>query len=239
MLKMKFLLPILILGSFHPDAQDTLQRFSQEVPDAKDAYVRLINFHEREDYKFVKPISDNVDSAVTYEEIREQAILNCKNVKDISKIKEQVIDDLIEIEKSFNVPDEMRGMLLAAACSESGYNPKARGDHKFSKSKKKPMAIGILQMWPWWESTKHGFGIDRTDHKAAARAWMTHVTSKLSKVKRQCRYKTPERQWVAAWVTAIRKPKATGRCNEKPLHLAILKKWHRLVKVERNFVPGC
>ncbi len=202
-------------------------------------FVSLISFYETEEVAFVHPISNDLEGPVTYEEIRDQAIINCKNVKNLALISEDIIDDLIAIEKQYPVPVKLRGMLLAAACSESGYNTTARGDHRFSKSKKKPMAIGILQMWPWWESKKHGYGIDRTDHNAAGHAWMQHIMRKLPKVKNLCSYRTPERQWVAAWVTAIRAPKATGRCREKPLHLPLLKKWHRLIKVERNFVPGC
>jgi len=222
---MKYILPILVMQALAPG--DT------------NPYVSLINLYETEAPAFVNPISNDVDGPVTYEEIREQAIINCRNVKNVSLASEGIINDLIEIEKQYSVPASLRGMLLAAACKESGYNPNAKGDHKFSKSKRKPMALGILQMWPWWENKKRGYGIDRSDHVAAAHAWMQHIIKRLPKVKSLCRYKTPERRWVAAWVTAIRAPKADGRCREKPLHLSLLKKWHRLIKVERNFVPGC
>lgn len=202
-------------------------------------YRNLINFYESESTVFVKPISGENNEPISYEEIREQAMLNCKHARVISGDDEEVIDGLIEIEKQYPVPKQLRGMLVAAACSESGYDPKAKGDHKFSKTKKKAMAIGILQMWPWWESKSSGYGISRTDYKQSAHAWMKHIMRKLPKVKRLCKYRTPERQWVAAWVTAIRAPKATGRCREKPLHLPLLKKWHRLIRIERDFGDGC
>ncbi len=224
MLKMKFILPIFLIQMVGADAAPR--------------YENLINFHEKENAVFVNPISSSNEEPVSYEELRMQAILNCKNIKNVSSEDEKIIDDLIEIEQGYNVPKELRGMLLAAACQESGFDPFARGDHRFSKSKKKAMAIGILQMWPWWEKSRHGYGIDRTDYKAAAHAWMSHITSRLPKVKKTCSYKTPERLGVAAWVTAIRAPKDGGRCSEKPLHLALLKKWHRLIKVDRNFNPG-
>ena len=237
---MKFLLPLIVTYfAAAPYADTSFIDAGPSKPVVQDPYVSLINFHEKEDLQFVNPISNEINQPVTYQEIRMQAILNCKNVKDISKINEDIIDDLIEIEKEFDVPEGLRGMLLAAACSESGYNATARGDHRFSKSKKKAMAHGILQMWPWWEKSRHGYGINRMDHKQAARAWMTHISKKLPKVKKICSFRTDQRNWVAAWVTAIRAPKHGGRCGEKPLHLAVLKKWHRLIRVDRDFSPGC
>ena len=53
---------------------------------------------------------------------------------------------------------------------------------KFSKSKKKPMAIGILQLWPIYE--KMYPGLDRTNPQQSAEAWMNHIVKKIPKVKR-------------------------------------------------------
>ena len=170
---------------------------------------------------------------ISYEEIRLEAINDCKNINP-EDVNEELIDQLIEVEKSFNVPSDVRGMLLAAACSESGYNPYAKGDYKFSKSGKKPMAIGLLQLWKWWESTSNGYGVDRTDPIASSKAWMTHIVKKIPKVKRTCKFKSDKAIWVAAWVTAIRKPKKGGRCWEKPLHYKILKKWHKKIHKDRS-----
>jgi hypothetical protein len=148
-----------------------------------------------------------------------------------------MIDMLIEIEQSFNPPSEMRGMLLSAACSESGYNPNAKGDRKFSKNKRTPMAIGILQLWPIYE--KMFPGLDRTNPKQAAVAWMKHIVKKIPKVKRQCKYKKPEKVWLAAWVTGIRYKKPGGRCKERPLHYRILKKWHKNIHEDRQVEAEC
>ena len=180
-----------------------------------------------------------VDDSITYREIRRQAVNNCKNNRSPD---EDLIDILIEVEKSYKVPAEMRGMLLAAACMESGYNPKAKGDRKFSKSKKKPMAIGILQQWPIYE--KIFPGLDRTDPKAAAVTWMQHITNRIPKVKKQCKYKTDAKIWLAAWVTGIRYKKVGGRCKERPLHYRLLKKWHKNIRKCRvgayeECPPGC
>ena len=144
---------------------------------------------------------------------------------------------LIETEKSFSVPLEMRGMLLSAACMESGFNPTAKGDRKFSKNKKTPMAIGILQQWPIYE--KMYPGMDRTNPKDAAESWMKHIVKKIPKVKRNCKYKTDNRIWLAAWVTGIRAPKKGGRCKERPNHYRLLRKWHRNIKRARLETYGC
>ena len=172
----------------------------------------------------------------TYHEVLLEAIHNCPH-KRPENINLKLMEDLINIEKEFNVPPEFRGMLLAAACQESGYNPRATGDRKFSKSGTKPMAIGLFQMWPWWESKKVGFGIDRTNYGEAARAWMQHIVNQIPKIKRNCGFKTNKHIWRAAWVTAIRYPTKNKRCWQSPNHLKLLKRWHRNIKIKR--ADGC
>ena len=98
---------------------------------------------------------------------------------------------------------------------------------KFSKSKKRPMAIGILQQWPIYEKM---YNTVRTDPVSAADTWMKHIVKMLPKVTKQCRYKSEKRKWIAAWVTGIRYKKKGGRCKEKPKHLRLLNKWHRSAK---------
>jgi len=170
----------------------------------------------------------------TYDEVLQEAIHNCRGVNP-EKVDIKLLRELIEIEKEFGVPPELRGMILAAACQESAYNPKARGDRKFSKNKKTPMAIGILQMWPIYK--KMYPGLDRTDPRAAARAWMGHIVKQIPKIKRKCGYKTDAKIWVAAWVTGIRSKKIGGRCRQAPNHLRILKRWHKNIKIKR--ANGC
>ena len=188
--------------------------------------------------EFEKPANlyYKVEDPVTYEELLHQAVFDCRGV-DPNKINYALLDKLIEVEKSFNPPTGMKGMILAAACMESKYNPKAKGDRKFSKDKKTPMAIGIFQLWPIYE--KMYPGIDRTDPEAAAKAWMGHIVKQLPKVKKRCKYKTDDRTWLAAWVTGIRFKKPGGRCKEAPNHYRILKRWHRNIKRNRKKILGC
>lgn len=169
-------------------------------------------------------VSDNV----YYEQIVHQAHTNCKNRKP-EKVDVSLLWKLVKVEKIHGVPKELQGMLLAAACSESGYNPDALGDRKFSK-KRIPKAVGILQLWPWWERGKYGYKVNRRDPVASAHAWLTHIARQIPKVRRKCKFKKKKKIWIAAWVTAIRSPKPGGRCYERPKHLRILKKWKREIK---------
>ncbi len=169
----------------------------------------------------------------TYEEVLQEAIHNCNGV-DPEKVDISLLEKLIEVEKEFNVPAEFRGMVLAAACQESKYNPGALGDKKFSKNKKTPMAVGILQLWPFYEKA---YSVNRKDPVESARAWMFHIAKQLPKVRKQCRYTKEYKLWVAAWVTGIRYKKPNGRCKEAPKHLRVLKRGHRNIKIKR--ADGC
>ena len=105
-------------------------------------------------------------------------------------------------------------MVLAAACNESGYNPKAKGDGG--------KAIGILQLWPWWEKR---YKVTRTDPLASARAWTTQILRTLSKAKRKC---GKRRAFVTAWAWVASGPKK-WTCRS-PRHYTRLKRWHKITK---------
>ena len=217
-----------IIMMLAPSGNDFINPIDADVSLAK--YENLINLSvslDRSEYVRVKM------SPVTYEELKQYALYECKNNRNPSV---EVIDTLIEVEKLFNPPPELRGMILAAACMESGFNPNAKGDRKFSRSKKKPMAIGVLQQWPYYEKT---YGTDRTNPKSAGTSWMVHIVKQIPKVKRQCKYKTDRKIWVAAWVTGIRYKKKGGRCNEHPKHYRLLKKWHRQIERDRKLEFEC
>jgi hypothetical protein len=184
------------------------------------------------DSSFIKPVN-LPDETVAYDELKYYALHGCDNNKNPSPA---LIDTLIQIERAFNPPPSMRGMLLAAACMESGYNPNAKGDQKFSKDKKTPMAIGILQQWSFYE--KH-YGIKRTDPIGAAMSWMQHIVKQIPKVKKMCKYKSKKKIWLAAWVTGIRSKKENGRCNELPNHYKLLKRWHKYIEQDRKFLEDC
>ena len=171
----------------------------------------------------------------TYNDLVHEATYYCKNA-DPEKVDTSILWDLVKVEKKYNVPPSHRGMILAASCSESGHDPNAKGDYRIIKNKRLPMALGILQQWPWYEKR---YGIDRTNHVQAADSWMRHIHKRVYSVGKACKIKNISRMWTAAWVTAIRYPKPGGRCNEKPLHLRILKKWHKDIRESYEKEDGC
>lgn len=122
---------------------------------------------------------------------------------------------LLKSEKEAGIPHEMRGMTLAAACVESSFNAHAEGDHKFSKDKKTPLAIGILQMWPCYEKA---YGVDRKNVESSAKGWLKHIKRQVKSVKRRCKTETESETWRLAWVHGVRGPKPGGRCNERVSH---------------------
>lgn len=173
----------------------------------------------------------------TYEEIEHQAIHNCHN-RPSHKVDREIIRKIILVEKGYNLPPSLRGMLLAAACSESGYNTEALGDWRTKTKRGRKVrvanAVGLFQMWRWWE---RAYKIDRRSVVPATNAYMKHIARQLKRIK--CKWKSPRRQWIAAWVTAIRAPTKNGRCNQKPLHLKTLKRWHRAIKNSYRSNCGC
>lgn len=178
--------------------------------------------------------ADFQDSYPTYDEIRYEAMYSCKNNKSPSESDVKLIDDLIKIEKKYKVPRSLRGMLLAAACVESGFNPFAKGDYRTSKrtNKRRAMAIGLLQQWPW---VVKFYKIDRKNPLQAADVWMQHVIRQMKSVKKECKPRSEKKQWIAAWVKSIRAPKKHGnRCAERPTHYRVLRKWQRGIMKDRE-----
>ena len=150
--------------------------------------------------------------------------LKCPNTKR-QWLSTTILRKILYLERTYEIPTSLRGMTLAAACSESGFRANASGDYRYSK-KRTPLAIGILQLWPWWEKA---YDIDRRNPLQSATAWLTHIDSLKEKVRRQCRLsnKNTEHLWVKSWVTGIRSRKKGGRCNETPKHYTRLVKWRR------------
>lgn len=179
------------------------------------------------------PADNNIpkDLYHDYLPIVDEAIYNCPYAKP-EKVNVNLLWDLVKIEAKYNPPKSLRGMLLAAACHESGYRPNALGD--FTKRTRRPRAKGIVQQWKWVEK----YGVNRFNPHQAADFWMKHVVRQLKSVKRKCRFRSTKRLWIAAWVTSIRYPKPSGRCYERPLHLRILKKWKRNIK-RKSKLTGC
>ena len=229
------------------------------TPDA--SFINLNHIVQGEHIAWHKPIATpserytrvhggTAPDGITDDEILYEALNNCKNAARLNHHgqpskharsrahDEKLLQRLLGIEKAYGVPSSLRGILMAAACHESGYNPEALGDRKFDQ-KRRPKALGLFQMWKWWEKS---YGIDRTDPHGSANAYMLHVTKKLKKVKRQCPphlVRKDKNAWLIAWATAIRSPKPGGRCHERPLFYRVLKQWHRSIKTYRKQALEC
>jgi len=167
----------------------------------------------------------------------------CKNAKEKAK-ESGIIEKLIEIEDTYfvkyDIPDDLRGMLLAAACSESGYDGQAKGDWKVitkrNREYKVPRAKGILQFWQWAEKK---YALNRLDPINSAHVWMQHVVNSYSK--NRCKeYRLTEKQrWLGAWAQAVRgrlTKENRYRCFQRTKHWKKLRKWKKNIK---NYEPGC
>ena len=134
---------------------------------------------------------------------------------------------MLRIEADEGLPDHVRGITVAIACLEAKYNPKAEGDHKFSKDGKTPMAVGLFQMWPFWKQYK----VDRRDPYAATKVWLGFVKARLGYVQRVCKPKTEEQKWSAAVAYSMMGP--GKRCKQKTSHHRLLQKWRtRIVEAD-------
>jgi len=152
-----------------------------------------------------------------------KAVALCRRVrKKKIKMATHNAHRLLRVERQIGIPDLMYGMTLAAACLESAFNERAEGDHKFSK-KRKPLAIGILQLWSWVKQYK----VNRMNLESSSMFWLNHIVRQRQKTKRKCRPRSALRSWRQAWVTAVRFPKKGGRCREKPRH------WRLFLKLQK------
>jgi hypothetical protein len=132
----------------------------------------------------------------------------------------KIVDQLLRIETAAGFRGPARGLLVAAACNESGFNPAALGDWhdlitgvrcKNNTPGCAPRSYGILQFQGWakrkikrW-ATKPGD--PRFDLVASATYWARHVVAQIPRVRRECGYPDELNTWRAAHRTAIVRPK--------------------------------
>ena len=159
---------------------------------------------------------------------------SCRNAKE-KVLQTGIIERLVEIEdfyfQAYKIPEDLRGMLLAAACVESGFYARAKGDWKITlKPKKHPRAKGILQFWQWAEKE---YGLNRLDPIQSAHVWMVHVAN--TRKKNLCGgYRLTENQkWLGAWAQAVRgrlTKENRYRCFQRTKHWKKLRKWKKNIK---------
>ena len=142
----------------------------------------------------------------------------CKNAK--KPVDVQLLAALLRMEAKHKVPAYAKGITLAAACRESGYRAKPRrGDGG--------KAVGILQMWPWWERK---YKIDRENVGQSVKAWLTQINRSVSKAKRKC--KRPWRPWLIAQAWIGSGPQK-WRCRYSR-HYRLLKYWKWKIHLTRK-----
>ena len=164
----------------------------------------------------------------------------CRNAKQ-KALDTGIVEKLAEIEdfyfQAYGIPEDLRGMLLAAACVESGYDARAKGDWRITfKTKKHPRAKGILQFWHWAEKE---YGLNRLDPIQSAHVWMIHVANVREKNRCRSYRLTNKQKWLGAWAQAVRgrlTKENRYRCFQRTKHWKKLRKWKRNIK---NYVSGC
>jgi hypothetical protein len=178
-----------------------------------------------------------------YDELFAIAAWKCFPRAHRDDVKYEILSDLIDIEEAFfashpQIPRSLRGMLLAAACRESRFNARARGDWRTRKGRRIAMAHGVVQLWPWWEKK---YGINRDDPKASGHAWLTQIVQQYEKNQRLKRCPanfSEERKWVVAWVQTTRGGRLNRqnryRCFQIPSHYKTLKKWRKIIEDDRD-----
>jgi len=189
------------------------------------------------------------DCEITYDEIYEQVMYHTFKTKAPTDKQEQVLLDLIKLEKDWrratpSFPKSLLGFSIAAAYVESRYNPLAKGDWRTDRRGRKiAKAIGVLQLWPWWEDY---YNVNRRDHIQSASAWLAHVSRRHVKIqkKKMCpRNFSAERKWIVAWVQTTRGAPVNKanrfRCFQKPTHYRLLRRWKRQILKRRSEEDGC
>lgn len=176
----------------------------------------------------------SVSAPIRDAELIDMALHHCPHLsrKRRAALDEKLLHHLLDAERGFSVPEAFRGMTLAKACIESGFNPEARGD---CNREGRCRAVGIFQLWPW--TTR--FGIDRTDPQQAARFLLSRVElGAKTKVRHWCRgVRRHDDRWRVAWLRVNRGPWTRDReprCDGKPHGLRMLQRWQRQIRRERR-----
>jgi len=148
--------------------------------------------------------------------IVEVAMYNCDNAA-ARFAKPFLMLELVRVEEDFGVPDELRGITLAAWCGEAAYQlDRVVGDDG--------EAIGILQLHPQLTALC-GTPDLRHDPIASAQCWLWNLRRIYQKSSRMCR---PKNAWKAAelWLSQGGK-KSNYSCKRVSSHVARLEQWQR------------
>jgi len=155
--------------------------------------------------------------------IVEYAVNNCDNAA-ARYAKPFVMLELVRVEEDYGIPEELRGVTLAAWCGEAAYQLDAVvGDGG--------AAIGILQLHRHLASLC-GDPELRHDPIASAQCWLHHLRRIHKKSSRMCR---PKNAWKAAELWLSQGGQKSGySCKRVSSHVARLELWHRALAREQQ-----
>ncbi len=129
----------------------------------------------------------------------------------------KTIRELLRIEKDAGISGKARGLLVAAACNESGFKHRAMGDfvdrvtgkrcHTRDWQRCEPTSFGIVQQRGWVKKHLRRMGAKskdpRFDWKIASAYWARHLVNQVPRVKEVCGYPDEEDIWRAAHRTSV------------------------------------
>lgn len=182
----------------------------------------------------------SVGNFVDDQRLINDTLVECHKIRKHRPPDYTLLNTMLLLERVHGIPDELRGFTLVAACTESGFNPLARGDWrtimKRGKARRVSRAIGLLQLWPWWERK---FDVDRRNPYQSTNAWLRHAADRFEAVSRkQCPKRWSERRkWQVAFTQVARgrvSKKNRYRCYQKSSHVKRFDRWQR----RRKSVPS-
>ena len=133
-----------------------------------------------------------------------------------------MVRELLRIEQRAGFTGPARGLLVAAACNESGLTSHALGDWVNPMTGKRcrngaagciPKSYGLLQFQGWAKRKIRAYATNpkikdpRFDWRASAEFWTRHVVKQIPRVRAECGYTDERDVWRAAHRTAVTAPK--------------------------------
>jgi len=145
----------------------------------------------------------------------------------------------LDMERLAGVPERLRGLLAATACSESHCTADALGDWREVRGERIAKAVGWFQLWPWAVRA----GADRRDAMSAAGVYLGQISNALRTTRRACGKRVD--LWVVAWMRVNRGPRwrtveqrGNQRCDGAlPGGLRELRRWGKAARVKWPTAP--
>jgi len=163
---------------------------------------------------------------ISYFEVAEQAIFNCPTYKNnLTKVKPSVVFDLVGIERKFRVPSELRGMMLAHACTHSGLDGSISTLRYWRTDKDQNKVKTIFDLADNQKLTR----FNRFQFQRTADVWMRRVVKGLDKNKKRCLKGDESCSWINAWLNSVKKYKKSPKKEYK-----LLKTWHQKIKERKQ-----